>query len=71
MLRKTLKERGSISGIVIDACDGMPSSSTYRQRFRGLVRAYALPVTAQTMTMSTCGSMESSGGDIRSLYNNY
>jgi DNA invertase Pin-like site-specific DNA recombinase len=42
MLRKALQERGSISGIVIDACDAMPSSSTYRQRFRGLVRAYAL-----------------------------
>jgi len=42
MLRRVLQERGSISGIVIDACDGMPSSSTYRQRFRGLVRAYGL-----------------------------
>jgi DNA invertase Pin-like site-specific DNA recombinase len=42
MLRKLLQERGSISGIVIDECDGMPSSTTYRQRFRGLVRAYAL-----------------------------
>jgi DNA invertase Pin-like site-specific DNA recombinase len=42
MLRKLLQERGSISGIVIDECDGMPSSSTFRQRFRGLVRAYAL-----------------------------
>jgi DNA invertase Pin-like site-specific DNA recombinase len=42
MLRKLLQERGSISGIVIDECDGMPSSSTYRQRFQGLLRAYSL-----------------------------
>ena len=42
MLRNLLQQRGGISGIVIDECDGMPSSSTYRQRFRGLVRAYAL-----------------------------
>jgi DNA invertase Pin-like site-specific DNA recombinase len=42
MLRKLLQERGSLSGIVIDESDGMPSSSTYRQRFQGLVRAYAL-----------------------------
>jgi DNA invertase Pin-like site-specific DNA recombinase len=42
MLRKLLQERGSISGIVIDECNGMPSSSTFRQRFRGLVRAYML-----------------------------
>ncbi len=42
MLRKLLQERGSVSGIVIDESEGMPSSSTYRQRFRGLVRAYAL-----------------------------
>jgi DNA invertase Pin-like site-specific DNA recombinase len=42
MLRRLLQERGSVSGIIIDECEGMPSSSTYRHRFQGLLRAYTL-----------------------------
>jgi hypothetical protein len=34
--------RGSLSGIIIDETDGMPSSTTYQHRFHGLVRAYTL-----------------------------
>jgi hypothetical protein len=31
-----------LSGIVIDECDGMPSSSAYSSRFGSLLRAYGL-----------------------------
>jgi hypothetical protein len=41
-LRNLLQERGRLSSIIIDDRDGMPSSNTYRLRFRGLVRAYTL-----------------------------
>lgn len=41
-LRKLLNRTGSLSGLLIDEQDDMPSSSTYRQRFGGLVRAYSL-----------------------------
>ena len=41
-LRNLLVARGSLSGIIIDETDGMPSSTTYQGRFQGLVRAYAL-----------------------------
>ena len=42
MLRALLEECGSLSGIVIDEHDEMPSSSAYRYRFGSLLRAYEL-----------------------------
>ena len=36
------RQVGSLSGIVIDECDGMPSSSAYSSRFGSLLRAYRL-----------------------------
>ena len=41
-LRDLLLQRGSLSGIIIDEAEGMPSSTTYQHRFQGLVRAYTL-----------------------------
>ncbi len=41
-LRKLYQQRGLLSGIVIDECDGMPSSSAYSSRFGSLLRAYGL-----------------------------
>lgn len=35
-------EKGILSGIVIDECDGLPSSSAYSSRFGSLLRAYQL-----------------------------
>lgn len=37
-----LKQKGHLSGLVIDEVDEMPSSSVYRTRFGSLVRAYQL-----------------------------
>lgn len=42
LLKKLLQKAGSLSGLLIDEQEAMPSSSTYRQRFGGLVRAYSL-----------------------------
>jgi DNA invertase Pin-like site-specific DNA recombinase len=42
LLRSVLTEEGSLSGLVIDERDNMPSSSTYRYRFGSLTRAYEL-----------------------------
>jgi DNA invertase Pin-like site-specific DNA recombinase len=42
LLRAVLTEEGSLSGLVIDERDNMPSSSTYRYRFGSLTRAYEL-----------------------------
>jgi hypothetical protein len=42
LLRNLLVARGNLSGVIIDEADGMPSSTTYQHRFRGLVRAYTL-----------------------------
>ena len=42
LLRSVLTEEGSLSGVVIDERDNMPSSSTYRYRFGSLTRAYEL-----------------------------
>lgn len=36
------QEKGLLSGIVIDECDGLPSSSAYSSRFGSLLRAYRL-----------------------------
>ena len=41
-LRKLYLEKGLLSGIVIDECDGLPSSSAYSSRFGSLLRAYRL-----------------------------
>jgi DNA invertase Pin-like site-specific DNA recombinase len=41
-LRDLYRQKGSLSGIVIDECDGMPSSSAYSSRFGSLLRAYSL-----------------------------
>lgn len=41
-LRKLYRQKGLLSGIVIDECEGMPSSSAYSSRFGSLLRAYTL-----------------------------
>ena len=41
-LKRLLKERGFLSGIVIDEADDMPSSGCYASRFGSLARAYSL-----------------------------
>lgn len=42
LLRGLLARTGTLSGIIIDESESMPSSSAYRTRFRSLVRAYRL-----------------------------
>jgi hypothetical protein len=42
LLRAVLEEEGSLSGLIIDEREGMPSSSLYRHRFGSLLRAYGL-----------------------------
>lgn len=42
LLRVLYEKIGTLSGILIDEQDAMPSSSVYRSRFGGLVRAYSL-----------------------------
>src|SRR6202035_2749701 len=42
LLQAVLVEEGSLSGLIIDERDGMPSSSLYRHRFGSLLRAYSL-----------------------------
>ena len=42
MLRTTLNEEGYLSGVIIDERADMPSSSSYRNRFGSLIRAYQL-----------------------------
>jgi len=41
-LRGLLKQRGRISGILIDDAEGFPSSTAFRHRFGSLVSAYRL-----------------------------
>ncbi len=41
-LRNLLDKEGQISGLLIDETEGMASSSVYRSRFQGLIRAYQL-----------------------------
>jgi DNA invertase Pin-like site-specific DNA recombinase len=41
-LRGLLDKSGSLSGLIIDEQEGMPSSSAYRSRFGSLIRAYSL-----------------------------
>jgi DNA invertase Pin-like site-specific DNA recombinase len=42
LLQVVLHEEGSLSGLIIDEREGMPSSSLYRSRFGSLLRAYGL-----------------------------
>ena len=42
LLRTLLKNKGALSGLVIDESEDMPSSSVYRSRFGTLIRAYKL-----------------------------
>jgi len=42
LLQVVLHEEGSLSGLIIDEREGMPSSSLYRSRFGSLLRAYSL-----------------------------
>ncbi|WP_269325483.1 recombinase family protein [Pseudomonas sp. Leaf59] len=42
LLRTLLRRAGSLSGMLIDDQDNMPSSTTYINRFGGLLRAYTL-----------------------------
>jgi DNA invertase Pin-like site-specific DNA recombinase len=42
LLRSLLRAQGSLSSLVIDERDDMPSSSVYRNRFGSLLRAYHL-----------------------------
>jgi len=42
LLRHLLSRKGSLSGIIIDEAEGMPSSAAYRGRFKSLFRAYQL-----------------------------
>jgi DNA invertase Pin-like site-specific DNA recombinase len=42
LLQTILQEEGSLSGLIIDEREGMPSSSMYRSRFGSLLRAYSL-----------------------------
>jgi DNA invertase Pin-like site-specific DNA recombinase len=41
-LQTILQEEGSLSGLIIDEREGMPSSTLYRSRFGSLLRAYSL-----------------------------
>lgn len=42
LLRKLYEKAGVLSGLLIDEQEDMPSSSVYRSRFGGLVRAYSM-----------------------------
>lgn len=42
ILRSILERNGTLSGLIIDEIEGAPSSSSYRSRFGGLLRAYTL-----------------------------
>lgn len=41
-LRELYERRGLLSGLIIDECDGIASSSAYGSRFGSLLRAYSL-----------------------------
>jgi DNA invertase Pin-like site-specific DNA recombinase len=41
-LREVLSKHGDLSRHIIDECEGCPSSWTYRRRFGGMLKAYAL-----------------------------
>lgn len=41
-LKFLFQKHGKLSGFLIDESEGMPSSTAYRSRFKGLIRAYRL-----------------------------
>ena len=41
-LKHLYQKHGRLSGFLIDESEGMPSSTAYRSRFKGLIRAYRL-----------------------------
>ena len=41
-LKELCQRKGLLSGIAIDECEGLPSSSAYSSRFGSLLRAYHL-----------------------------
>ena len=41
-LRKLRRDKGLLSGMIIDEAEGLPSSSSYRSRFGSLLQAYKL-----------------------------
>jgi len=41
-LKSLFQKHGKLSGFLIDESEGMPSSTAYRSRFKGLIRAYRL-----------------------------
>ena len=41
-LQKLLRDRGYLSGLIIDEAESLPSSSAYQSRFGSLLRVYAL-----------------------------
>lgn len=41
-LKSLFQKHGKLSGFLIDESEGMPSSTAYRARFKGLIRAYRL-----------------------------
>jgi hypothetical protein len=45
-LRNLFTRYGTLSGVLIDESEGMPSSSAYRSRFSSLARAYTLVLLA-------------------------
>jgi len=42
LLKQLFNRHGTLSGLLIDETEGMPSSSVYQCRFHGLIRAYRL-----------------------------
>ena len=42
LLKQILERNGELSGLIIDECEDCPSSSSFRHRFGGLLRAYSL-----------------------------
>ncbi len=42
LLEELYKRKGYLSGIIIDQCDHLPSSSIYKSRFGSLLKAYTL-----------------------------
>ena len=42
LLRRLLAQKGTLSGILIDEAEGLPSSAAYQGRFKSLLRAYQL-----------------------------
>jgi hypothetical protein len=56
LLQAVLAEEGSLSGLIIDERDGMPSSSLYRHRFGSFCGLTVSSVTRQTEIIDTSKS---------------